>query len=174
MVVGKYTYGHDKIRRVFFDEFPNVKLIIGSFCSIANNVSVYYGNGYHDSKNISTYPFGHVHSNKFGTDKINFGTTNGDIIIGNDVWISDNVTIMSGVKIGDGAIIANNSHVIKDVEPYSIVGGNPAKLIKLRFNEKIIQQLLEIAWWNWDESRINDNKILLNNQNIEEFINKNL
>jgi len=174
MVVGRYTYGHSKIRRVFAQEFPSVKLIIGSFCSIADNVSVYYGNGYHDSKNISTYPFGHVHTNVFGSDKLNHGTTNGDVIIGNDVWIGDGVTIMSGVKIGDGAIIANNSHVIKDVEPYSIVGGNPAKKIKHRFSEEIIKKLLNIAWWNWDESKINENKHLLNSENIEEFINSNL
>ena len=77
-------------------------------------------------------------------------TTRGDVIIGNDVWIADNVTIMSGVRIGDGAVIACNSHVVKDVEPYSIVGGNPAKFIKHRFTQEQIECLLKIKWWNWD------------------------
>ena len=79
---------------------------------------------------------------------------------------------MSGVTIGDGAIIANNSHVVKDVEPYSIVGGNPAKLIRYRFTQEQIQKLLEIKWWDWDDVKINENLQLLCNDKIDEFINK--
>jgi len=86
------------------------------------------------------------------------------------VWIANNVTIMSGVKIGDGVVIAANSHIIKDIEPYSLVGGNPAKLIKKRFSEKQIEQLLEIKWWEWKDEKINKFTKLLCNDNIDEFI----
>jgi virginiamycin A acetyltransferase len=81
---------------------------------------------------------------------------------------------MSGVTIGDGAVIANNSHVIKNVEPYSLVGGNPAKLIKYRFTEEQIKNLLIIKWWNWDDNKINNNADLLCNTDIDNFINKHL
>jgi virginiamycin A acetyltransferase len=83
------------------------------------------------------------------------------MIIGNDVWVGYKATIMSGVTIGDGAIIAAHSVVTKDVEPYAIVGGNPAKLIKKRFSEERIQQLLEMAWWNWDIEKISANVAVL-------------
>lgn len=174
MVVGEYTYGQQNIKKIFINEFPNVNLIIGKFCSIASNVSIYYGHGYHDSKNISTYPFGYVHNNIFLSDKLNNGKTNGDIIIGNDVWIGDNVTIMSGCKIGDGSVLATNSHVVNNVPPYSIYGGNPAKLIKYRFDEDSIEKLILIKWWNWDVEKIKQNIHLLNNGNINKFIESHL
>ena len=79
---------------------------------------------------------------------------------------------MSGVKIGDGAVIANNSHIVKDVPPYALVGGNPAKLIRYRFDEETISKLLEIKWWDWDDEKINENVNLLCNNNIDEFIGK--
>jgi acetyltransferase-like isoleucine patch superfamily enzyme len=100
----------------------------------------------------------------------NYKITKGDVIIGNDVWISSNVTIMSGVTIGDGAVIANNSHVVKNVEPYSLVGGNPARLIKYRFTQEQIEQLLEIKWWLWDDEKISAFTPLLCNSDIDEFI----
>lgn len=170
MVVGIGTYGENHITKVFQGQFPHVQVIIGKFCSIATNIKIYCGHGYHDSSYVSTYPFGYVHPNLFGHDKINVGKTNGDIIIGNDVWIGDNVTIMSGVKIGDGAIIATNSHVVKDIDNYAIVGGNPATLIKYRFDDNIINRLLEIAWWEWPIDKINGYKHLLNSNNIDEFL----
>ena len=102
----------------------------------------------------------------------NNGKTNGDIIIGNDVWIGDNVTIISGVIIGDGSIIATNSHVTSNVKPYSIVGGNPAKLIKYRFDDEIIQKLLEIKWWDWDTEKIKNFASVLNSGDINLFLEK--
>ena len=86
------------------------------------------------------------------------------------LWVGDNVTIMSGVVIGDGAVIANNSHVVKNVEPYTLVGGNPAKKIKNRFTPEQIEKLLEIKWWDWEDEKINKFTPLLCNENIDEFI----
>jgi serine acetyltransferase len=96
----------------------------------------------------------------------------GDIIIGNDVWIGAKSTIMSGVKIGDGAVIGSGSVVAKDVPPYAIVVGNPAKVIKYRFDEQQIENLLEIAWWNWPEHKIKEEAMLLWSKDINYFIDK--
>ena len=93
--------------------------------------------------------------------------TKGDTIIGNDVWIGHNVTIMPGIQIGDGVIVATNSTVTKNVEPYSIMGGNPAKLIKKRFSEQQIKWLLDTQWWNWDIEKITKNVQNLTGKNIE-------
>jgi virginiamycin A acetyltransferase len=103
-------------------------------------------------------------------DKKYYGKPKGNTVIGNDVWIGENVIIMSGVRIGDGAIIANNSHVVKNVEPYSLAGGNPAKHIKYRFTKNQIDALLKIQWWNWSDEKINRHLDLLTNANIDEFI----
>jgi acetyltransferase-like isoleucine patch superfamily enzyme len=166
MSFGKYTYGNPNI----FWENENAKLVVGNFCSIAGNVNIYLG-GNHRTDWVSTYPFGHVNKDKFNNfDGIGHPSTKGNVIIGNDVWIGSNVTIMSGVTIGDGVVIANNSHVIKDIEPYSLVGGNPAKLIKYRFTPEQIEKLLEIKWWYWDDEKINTFTPLLCNNNIDQFI----
>jgi acetyltransferase-like isoleucine patch superfamily enzyme len=166
MSFGKYTYGKPNINW----ENENGKLIVGNFCSIGANVNIYLG-GNHRTDWVTTYPFGHIHQNKFN----NFNgqghpATKGNVVIGNDVWIGSNVTIMSGVTIGDGVVIANNSHVVKNAEPYSIIGGNPAKLIKYRFTSEKISELLKIKWWNWDDNKINKFAPLLCNDNICEFI----
>jgi acetyltransferase-like isoleucine patch superfamily enzyme len=138
---GDKTYGADKIQ--VFQWGEGAKCKIGKYCSIADNVKVFLG-GDHMVKWITTFPFNHK------------STTHGDIIVGNDVWLSHGVTIMSGVKIGDGAIIAANSHVVKDVEPYTIVGGNPAKYIRHRFEGRIIDSLLELKWWDLPENEIKE------------------
>ena len=168
MIIGKYSYGIPKI----YSWGEGTKLIIGNFCSIADNVNVYLG-GNHRTDWITTYPFGHINQSVFNSfDGIGHPSTNGDVMIGNDVWIGSNVTIMSGVTIGDGAVIANNSHIVKNIEPYSLVGGNPAKLIKYRFTPEQIKKLLDIKWWFWDDLKINTNLQLLCNENIDEFINQ--
>jgi acetyltransferase-like isoleucine patch superfamily enzyme len=129
------------------------RLTIGRFCSIGGNVKIYVGRN-HRTDRITTDPFGFINLDIFNSD-VNPGhpKTNGDVTIGNDVWIGSNVVIMSEVTICDGAIIANNSHVVRNVDPYSIVGGNPARLIKFRFNEANIKKRLELKWWNRDEKR---------------------
>jgi acetyltransferase-like isoleucine patch superfamily enzyme len=170
MSIGKHTYGTENLLIYYSDS--GAKLYIGNFCSIAGNIKVFLG-GNHRYDWITTYPFGHIHKDIF--NKFNgqgHPSTKGDVVIGNDVWIGQNSTIMSGVKIGDGAIIANNSHIVKDVEPYSIVGGNPAKFIRYRFNEQQIYKLLQIKWWNWEDEKINNFTPFLCNQNIDQFINK--
>lgn len=167
MSYGKYTYGR---AQSIWSYNEGTTLTVGKFCSIAYNLNIYLG-GNHRSDWVTTYPFGHIHQNIFN----NFNgeghpSTKGNVIIGNDVWIGNSVTIMSGVTVGDGSIIGANSVVTKNVEPYSIVGGNPAKLIKYRFSSEQIEKLLEIKWWNWDDDKINTHTPLLCNENIDEFI----
>lgn len=164
IIVGDYTYYDDfedvhnfeKNVKYHFD-FTGDQLIIGKFCMIASDVKFIMNGANHLSNPISTYPFA-VFGN--GWENAMEGKTypnKGNIEIGNDVWIGYNATIMAGVKIGDGAIIAANSTVVSDVEPYSIVGGNPAKKIKKRFSPEIIERLLKLQWWNWDIEKITKN-----------------
>ena len=133
--VGKKSYGDIYL---FDSSKENSKLIIGSYCSIADNVRFLLG-GEHNLNTISTFPF---KVRVFG-DKIEAGSK-GNIELKDDVWIGDSAIICSGVTIGQGAVIAAGSVVTKDVEPYAIVGGNPAHLIKWRFDEKLRQQLCKI------------------------------
>lgn len=162
IIVGDYTYYDDfdnvenfeKNVKYHFD-FVDDKLIIGKFCMIASDVKFIMNGANHLTDSLSTYPFA-IFGNGWenAMDGKNY-PKKGDINIGNDVWIGYNSTIMAGVTIGDGAIIATNSTVIKDVQPYSIVGGNPAKEIKSRFPKEVITKLLELKWWNWDIEKNN-------------------
>jgi acetyltransferase-like isoleucine patch superfamily enzyme len=165
--LGKYSYGTP----VICWDVTDAKLSIGNFCSIGTNVKIYLGNGVgHDARFVSTYPFGYIQTSIFPNVKNLSRNTNGDVVIGNDVWIGANVTIMSGVKVGDGAVIANNSHVIKDVESYSLIGGNPANHIRSRFKSPQIEELLKIKWWNWSDEKINKYTGLLMNPDVDKFI----
>ena len=131
---------------------------------------IYLG-GNHRIDWVTTFPFGHIHQSQFNAfNGSGHPSTKGDVNIGNDVWIGSNVTIMSGITIEDGAVIANNSHIVKNVGAYSLVGGNPAKLIKYRFMPEQIEKLLTIKWWYWDDEKINKFTPLLCNQNIDYFI----
>ena len=174
IIVGDYTYYDDfenvenfeKNVKYHFD-FTGDKLIIGKFCMIASDVKFIMNGANHLSEALSAYPFA-----IFGKDWANAMEgksypNKGDVMVGNDVWIGYNATIMAGVKIGDGAIIAANSTVVKDVEPYAIVGGNPARQIKKRFSDETIKKLLEIKWWDWDLERITANVKNLTDGNIE-------
>jgi virginiamycin A acetyltransferase len=164
IIVGDYTYYDDfedvhnfeKNVKYLFD-FTGDRLIIGKFCMIASGVTFIMNGANHLSEAISTYPFA-IFGN--GWEKAMEGRSyphKGDLRIGNDVWIGYNATIMTGVTIGDGAIIATNATVVKDVAPYTIVGGNPAREIRKRFPEATIQRLLEIKWWDWEMERITRN-----------------
>jgi virginiamycin A acetyltransferase len=164
IIVGDYTYYDDfedvhnfeKNVKYHFD-FTGDKLIIGKFCMIASDVTFIMNGANHLTDAITTYPFAIFGGSWQDAMEGKMYPYKGDTIIGNDVWIGYKATIMAGVTIGDGAIIAAHSVVTKDVEPYSIVGGNPAKLIKKRFSEERIQQFLDMAWWNWDIEKISAN-----------------
>ena len=168
MKMGKYSYTGSPINIQRAND--HASLVIGNFCSIASGVTIYLG-GNHRYDWVTTFPFGHIHTSVFTTyNGEGHPGTKGSVTIGNDVWIGDNVTIMSGVTIGDGAVIANNSHVVKNVEPYALVGGNPSKFIKYRFQQNQIEKLLEIKWWNWEDEKINRFAPLLCNTKIDNFI----
>lgn len=144
-------------------------ITIGNYCSISENCICDGGFG-HNTKFVSTYPFNHL------LDGCRHLTGHpvwrGDIKIGNDVWIGQDCVIMSGVTIGDGAVIGVRSIVTKDVEPYTIVAGSPAKPIRKRFSNEQIEKLLKIQWWNWPISQIIKASPLLMNENIDFFIEK--
>lgn len=128
---------------------------VGSFCSIARNVSIQEFNHRHDR--ISSY---FIFQNIFGDSAQKDIDSEGEIVIGNDVWIGTNASILSGVKIGHGAVIAANCVVTKNVPDYAIVGGVPAQKIKMRFTPEIIDRLLKIEWWNWHLDKIKKNQHL--------------
>ncbi|AZO51242.1 CatB-related O-acetyltransferase [Mesorhizobium sp. M4B.F.Ca.ET.058.02.1.1] len=135
----------------FYNATAKSPVIIGSFCSIAPGV-LFLCQGDHRTDTVSTFPF---QSRTFKTKtNLEYLTSKGPIVVGNDVWIGSRAIILSGVKIGHGAVIAAGSIVTKDVEPYALVGGNPAKLIKRRFPDETVAALLEIEWWNWSIDRI--------------------
>ena len=173
IIVGDYTYYDDfedvanfeKNVKYHFD-FVGDKLIIGKFCMIASGVTFIMNGANHLTDAISTYPFA-IFGNgwEHAMDRKTY-PVKGDTEIGNDVWIGYNAIIIPGIKIGDGAIIAANSTVVKDVEPYTIVGGNPAKEIKKRFSEEEIQRLLKLKWWNWDIDKITKNLSALTRNNV--------
>jgi acetyltransferase-like isoleucine patch superfamily enzyme len=148
--IGKHTYGNVNI----LDWGEGSKLIIGKYCSIAENVTIFLG-GEHRSDWVTTYPFPAIEYWKKARCIKGHPKSKGSVIIGNDVWIGYGSTILSGVKIGDGAIIGAKSLVTKNIDPYTIVGGNPAKIIRKRFDDATINKLLKIKWWNWSEFKIN-------------------
>ncbi len=167
--IGDYTYYDDNLGEpekfeetniLYNFEFTKEKLIIGSFCALAAKTK-FIMSGNHKLDGISTYPFpifGEGWEEVFSFDAFPFS---GDIIVGNDVWFGYNSLIMPGVKIGHGAIIASSSVVAKDVPPYAIAAGNPAKVVKMRFDDEAIERLLTIAWWDWDIEKINRNTKLI-------------
>ncbi len=159
IMVGDYTYYDDPVDVYNFEknvlylfDFSTDKLIIGKFCQIATGVRFITNGANHPMHGFSTYPF-KVFGKSWATTPMDI-VSKGDIVIGNDVWIGNSVTIMQGVHIGDGAIIGANALVCKDVEPYTVVGGNPVQPIRKRFDDATIQFLLDLAWWNWPIEKI--------------------
>ena len=151
--VGSHTYGINNLR-IHVYKGSESKVKIGKYCSIGPNLTLITG-GIHPVNLISTFPF-RIKWNLPGKYEDGIPYTKGNIVIGNDVWISTNVTILSGVIIGHGAVIAAGAVVTKDVPPYAIVGGNPARVIKYRFEEERIKELLEMKWWEWKENEIRE------------------
>lgn len=147
------------------------KLKIGKFCSIACGAKFLFTSANHTLNSLSTYPFPIFFEewNLDSKDICNAWDNKGDIIIGNDVWIGYEAVILSGVTIGDGAIIAARAVVTKDVPPYTIVGGVPAKPIRKRFDDQTINKLQNLRWWEWDEEKIKRNIPAIQSGNIEEL-----
>lgn len=166
-----YHHKHDFIEcaRYLHDKRKDVdKLIIGNYCSIGSGaIFMMAGNQGHNTNWLSTFPF-YFQANIFKNAKNGFVKA-GNTVIGNDVWIGSEAMIMSGITIGDGAIIAARAVVVKNVEPYSIVGGNPATVIKTRFEDKEIEQLLIMKWWNWKEAKVKECMPLICNPKIDEL-----
>lgn len=169
----KKKYPHYKIGNKCYGlpvvKHPHEKAIlnIGSYCSFAENVQIFMG-GMHHTDWVTTYLFPayeencqHIH---------NWALTNGNVTIGNDVWLCANCVILSGVTIGDGAVIANGAIVTKDVPPYAIVAGNPAKLIRWRFDEATRDALQASAWWNWPEQELLNIVDKLCSEKIQDFL----
>lgn len=177
IVVGRYSYysgyyhGHsfDDCARYLMPDRDDVdKLIVGSFCSIGTGaVFMMAGNQGHRNDWISTFPFFFMGEEPAFSDAQSAYQPAGDTVIGHDVWIGAEAMIMPGVKIGDGAMIGSRALVTKDVEPYSIVGGNPARVIRKRFSDDDIRKLLEMAWWHWDLDQIRAAMTLLTSGDIE-------
>jgi virginiamycin A acetyltransferase len=155
--IGDYTYYDDPESIHNFEKnvlylfpFVNDRLIIGKFCQIASGVKFIMNGANHALNGFSTYPFSWKHALLNSVSK-------GNTIVDNDVWIGNSATIMPGITIGNGAIIGAHSLVTKDVEPYSIVGGNPAKPIRKRFDDETIALLLDLKWWDWPIEKISEN-----------------
>ena len=159
IIIGDYTYYDDpqdiynfERNVLYLFDFIADKLIIGKFCQIATGVRFIMNGSNHAMDGFSTYPF-KVFGKKWQDIPMN-AKSKGNTEIGNDVWIGNSATIMQGVKIGDGAIIGTNALVTKDVSAYTIVGGNPAREIKKRFDDHTISILLKLQWWHWDIKKI--------------------
>jgi acetyltransferase-like isoleucine patch superfamily enzyme len=161
--IGRDTYGKPKIH----SWGEGATLEIGAFTSIASGVQLFLG-GEHRTDWVTTFPF-----NKLWNEAKTISghpKTKGNIKIGNDVWIATEAIVMSGVTIGDGAVIGARAVVAKDIPPYSIAVGNPATIVKKRFDEETIKNLLDIQWWNWTDSKIKQALPLLLNNEIDNFI----
>ncbi|MDF2770643.1 MAG: vat [Geminicoccaceae bacterium] len=165
IVVGDFTYyddpdGPERFEQNVMYHFPFIgdKLVIGKFCALAKDVKFVMNGANHLMSGISTYPF-HIFGNGWerATPPLRAFPYKGDTVVGNDVWIGYDALVMPGVRIGDGAIVATRSVVTRDVPAYAIVAGNPATLIRLRFPDDVVAELLAIAWWNWSAEAISRN-----------------
>jgi virginiamycin A acetyltransferase len=163
--IGAASYGRPKLR------FPAAaRLRIGRYCSIADGVEILLG-GNHRTDWITTYPFP-----EFGTDwpdaamRTDHHASKGDVAIGHDVWLGSQAMVLSGVTIGHGAVIAARSVVARDVPPYAIVAGNPAKIIRMRFSEADIAGLLAVQWWHWPNERIGKALPLMMSGDVSAFL----
>lgn len=175
IIVGDYTYyddinGAENFEKHVTHHYPFIgdKLIIGKFCAIAKGVEFVMNGANHRMNCASTYPF-YIMGGDWGnalapvTKEL---PLKGDTVVGNDVWIGQNTTILPGVHIGDGAIIGLNSVVASDVPPYTIVAGNPAKIIRKRFDDELIDLLLKLKWWNKSIEEINNLIPLLSSSDL--------
>ena len=176
ILVGRFSYysgyyhGHsfDDCARYLLPDEGVDRLLIGSFCSIGSGATfIMAGNQGHRYDWVSTFPFYWMSDVPGFKGAENGFRPAGDTVIGNDVWIGSEAIVMPGVKIGDGAVIGTRAMVTRDVEPYSIAGGHPAKEILKRFDDGLVDLLLELRWWEWSEDHLNEAMPLLTSGNIE-------
>jgi acetyltransferase-like isoleucine patch superfamily enzyme len=163
VTVGPGTYG---IPEVWTYYLGTEKLHVGSYSSLG---STFLLGGKHAVDAVTTYPH-RINWGLPGAGEDGFPTPCGDTYVGSDCWVCPGALIMSGVRIGDGAIVGGGAVVTKDVPPYAIVGGNPAKVIRYRFDEEQIAALLEIRWWDWPESEIREAVPMLAGKSVDDFI----
>ena len=180
IMVGEYTMYNDFRDDPTLFEHNNVlyhypinddKLMIGKFCSIACGAKFLFNSANHTMNSLSTYPFP-LFFEEWGLDRKDVASSwdhKGDIVIGNDVWIGYEAVVMAGVTIGGGAIIGTRAVVTKDVPPYMIVGGIPARPIKKRFSEETIEKLLDLQWWDWPREKLAENIEAIKNGCIEQI-----
>jgi acetyltransferase-like isoleucine patch superfamily enzyme len=158
VTVGRHTYGIK--RSTFASRQGCIDVTIGSFCSIAAEV-LFLQSSEHRTDCVSTYPFRKLLFDERALPPEKRGNSKGPIIIGNDVWIGRRAMILSGVRIGHGAVVGAGSVVTKDVPPYAIVAGNPARIVRYRFDRETIAALLRIAWWDWPDKKLEKEKLRL-------------
>jgi acetyltransferase-like isoleucine patch superfamily enzyme len=163
VVFGPWTYSRC---RVFTDKLGTERLIVGNYSSIGGT---YLIGGNHGPNRITTYPI-RINMAIGGRDPREWPIPTGDTIVGSDVWTCENSLMLAGITIGDGAVVAAGSVVTKDVPPYAIVGGNPAQLIRYRFNEAQREALLEIRWWDWPEEKIRAAVSYFESDDVDAFI----
>lgn len=186
IIIGDFTIYNDFVNDPCDFERNNVlyhyplcnkeRLVIGKYCSIACGAKFMFTGGNHSLKSLSTYPFP-VFPDEWGLDEWNVARAwdnNGDIVIGNDVWIGYEAVIMQGVTIGDGAIVGARAVVTKDVAPYSIVAGVPAKIIRMRFDSLTVSKLQKIKWWNWPAEKVKGKMEMIMNGDIDHLQDKTL
>lgn len=160
--IGDYTYYDDPDGAEDFEahvtyhyEFLGDRLVIGKFCAIARGITFIMNGANHRMNSVTTYPFNIMgHGWEKCTPTLEDLPFKGDTVVGNDVWIGQDVTVMPGVHIGDGAIIAAESVVTRDIPPYHVAGGNPCRVIRKRFDGALIDYLLALKWWDWDAEKI--------------------
>ena len=160
--IGDYTYYDDPDGAEDFEahvthhyEFLGDRLVIGKFCAIARGITFIMNGANHRMNSVTTYPFNIMgHGWEKCTPTLEDLPFKGDTVVGNDVWIGQDVTVMPGVHIGDGAIIAAESVVTRDIPPYHVAGGNPCRVIRKRFDDALIDYLLALKWWDWDTEKI--------------------
>ena len=163
-VLGTGTYGMPHVH----DDNEGTTLRIGAYCSIASDVSIFLGKN-HRIDWITSYPFPAFF--KEAMHITDFGESRGDVTIGSDVWLCANCTILSGVTIGHGAVVATGAVVTRDVEPYALVAGIPAKFVRWRFDETTRQALLNSAWWDWPTAELLGVVELLCSDQLQNFLN---
>lgn len=163
--VGRHSYGCADVHWYTGSER---RIVIGNFCSIARDVTMITG-GTHPVDWVSTYPF-RINWGLSGAREDGLPASNGDIVVGSDVWIAEGATILSGVTLGHGAVVCARAVVVKDVPPFAIVGGVPAKVIRYRFPPAVVEELLRIRWWDWTDEEIRSVVPLLSSPDMQRFL----